>query len=988
MPSYHKFLSIIVLFTAAVFSSRAQEARSQEDSLVRLISAQSMELVENNGADYRKVTGPARFLHNNTFLLCDTAFWYVNTNEIVAVSNVKILQDQTVLTGDKLTYYVDRDLAEFRGTLVQLEDKDHNTLRTRYLDYNTKDSVGTFFNGGAMRDKDGQIIESMTGVYDSKIRTFTFSDNVNMFTDSIFIRSTKLVYDSGRNVATFGYQTDAWREDNMLSSDAGWYDRNREIFFFRENVHGLSQDQEAWSDSLYFYRNTSDIEMLGRAQITDTTRNVFALGGRIEYVDTLSRIKMTRQPAVVGINVTDGEEPKRDTTYFGGDTLLYWTMPMCDIAQSQVTNAEKRLSDLQTDAVQTYRRKAAKEAAEAAAKAAENDPNRPPQQKQQNNNATQSQQAEAEQNNDAQQQTESKPKVATQRQTERENAGRQDSVPDLEEFAPSQDTLSVAVDSIAAGADSLYNHADSLGAVEKLPGMLDSLAVQSDSLSVQTESMQTDPLTAALDTLSVPVDSLVFVDSTKVGFIQAISNVKLFREDMQIACDSLEYCDLDSLVRLYRSPVIWNEVKRQYSADSLFAVVKNNRLEKASLMSNAFVIVQEDERCYDQIRAAEILAYFDSTGVLKRFDALGEANAVFYLEEDSVLATVNKSQAKMLYATFRDGQLEKVYYFDTVGNDAYPVAQLTNDERVLKGFNWLPDKRPKDKYDIIPFTPRVSERKEYESRPRAKFEQTEIYFPGYMASVYKDIEQGKAASSRRKEEQRQASALNRQRLDSLVNNVLDSILVEEFLSDSLIFDIDTTTLVTGVDTLSLDNKTQDARTGTAEPTAQEIKAAKRAEKAAKRAARVAAREARWARLDSLDAARAQAKADKLAEKQRAKKLKVLENWDRQDAKAEERLNKYVDRYTKQKAREDAKKASSQASKKAKKTKDKAAVESPADSVKVEVEDILEKGATVVEKKAEDVPELLPLPEKKSEALPVRKETVESKSESGTKSEEE
>ena len=209
------------------FRLSAQEKGSQVDSLVRLLSAQSMELIEKDGVDYRKVTVPARFLHNDTFLICDTALWNVRTNEIFAISNVKILQDQTVLTGDKLTYYVDRDLAEFRGSLVQLEDKDHNVLRTEFLDYNTRDSVAIFFNGGSMKDAEGQVIESRTGTYDSKAKTFTFSDNVNMFTDSVFVKTTNLVYDSARNKASFGFGTDAWSEDNMLSSNAGWYDRNR-----------------------------------------------------------------------------------------------------------------------------------------------------------------------------------------------------------------------------------------------------------------------------------------------------------------------------------------------------------------------------------------------------------------------------------------------------------------------------------------------------------------------------------------------------------------------------------------------------------------------------------------------------------------------------------------------------------------------------------------------------------------------------------------
>lgn len=350
------------------FRLSAQEKGSQVDSLVRLLSAQSMELIEKDGVDYRKVTGPARFLHNDTFLICDTALWNVQTNEIFAISNVKILQDQTVLTGDKLTYYVDRDLAEFRGSLVQLEDKDHNVLRTEFLDYNTRDSVAIFFNGGSMKDAEGQVIESRTGTYDSKAKTFTFSDNVNMFTDSVFVKTTNLVYDSARNKASFGFGTDAWSEDNMLSSNAGWYDRNREIFLFRLDVHGMSDTQEGWADSLFYYRPTGDIELLGNAQVTDTTRDMSAVAGRMLYTDSLSRLVMTREPAVIGVVKSETAPP--DSVYFGADSIVAQSLMMFQIEDAVKSAAKSRLEDLSVDAVQNYRQKAAKEAAEAAAKAA------------------------------------------------------------------------------------------------------------------------------------------------------------------------------------------------------------------------------------------------------------------------------------------------------------------------------------------------------------------------------------------------------------------------------------------------------------------------------------------------------------------------------------------------------------------------------------------------------------------------------------------
>ena len=869
--TFRRILVAISVFLLTIIRLNAQEKSSQVDSLVRLLSAQSMELIEKDGVDYRKVTGPARFLHNDTYLICDTALWNVNTNEIFAISNVKILQDQTVLTGDRLTYYVDRDLAEFRGSLVQLEDKDHNILRTEYLDYNTRDSVAVFFNGGSMKDKEGQIIESKSGTYDSKTKLFTFIDDVNMFTDSIFVKSTTMEYNASTNKATFGYATDAWHDDNMLSSNAGWYDRNKEIFLFNKSVHGMSDTQEGWADSLFYFRNTKDIELLGNAQVTDTTRDMSALAGKMHYTDSLSQLKMTRKPAVIG--VVKEKESAPDTVYFGADTLIARMQMMFQVNAAEQANSKARIEALSTDAVQSYRQRAAKEAAEAAAKAAENDPNRPKPKK----GAKKSETAEA---------SDADVDVAS---------GKADEIPLGKPEAASKSAAIKPAD-ISQDADTVVVKSDSVSVAT------DSLSMAADSLS-----MPTDSLSVPADSLAVGTDSLaVNNDSTKVNCITALKNVKIFKSDFQIACDSLEYSGLDSLVRLYQKPLVWNEGRRQYSADSLYAVIRNNSLQKASLMSNAFIIVQEDSLCFDQIRAAEMLAYFDTTGALTRFDALGDATAVFYLQEDRVYATVNKSEAKMLYATFKDGDLDRVYYFDTAKNDGYPVAQMTREERVLKGFNWLPDKRPRGKSDITPLTVRPSERRKYAARPRTVFTFTDKYFPGYMSGVYKKIEKDKAEKAKREAARKEAEALKANADSTGIVNAVDSLSQALPQVDSLnkvTSPVDSLSSVT--DSLSNNAAAKD----TLALTQTDPKEAARQAKLAARQAKIAAREAKWARLDSLDAAKAQAKADKKAAKLRQKKLKSYLKMLDQQKVDDARLEKYKAVYLKQKEREDRKAAS-------------------------------------------------------------------------------
>ena len=346
-------------------------------------------------------------------------------------------------------------------------------------------------------------------------------------------------------------------------------------------------------------------------------------------------------------------------------------------------------------------------------------------------------------------------------------------------------------------------------------------------------------------------------------------------------------------------------------------------------MSNAFIIVQEDSLCFDQIKSTEMVAYFDSTGVLSRFDALGDASAIFYLQEDSVYATVNKSSAKMLHATFVEGNLDRVYYFEDTKNDAYPLAQMKKEERVLKGFNWQPDKRPRGKFDITPYSLRPSERSLYSSRPRTTFKFTDRFFPGYMQNVYREIREAKLLREMERAEREKAEKEKRAAespSDSLVNVTdslaLDSLKVEGdslgFAGDSLATVSDSLnaggtrvkdSLLVAADSVAAPKPVDPAAVKAAE------KAAAKAAKAAAKAAKIAEREAKWARLDSLDQAKDSLKAAKKAAKLREKKRKALIDMYKQEQKDNAKLERYKEIYMKKKSRSEERDANRKPSRK-------------------------------------------------------------------------
>ena len=843
-------LTVLLTLLSAVFPLFAQE-QADTDSLVRLMSAQSVHIVEKDNERVREVYGPARFLHNNTYLVCDTAIWYVDQEVIYAYGHVQILQDETVLSSERLNYYVDEDRAEFRGSTVQLQDKQNNTLRTRFLDFNTKDSVAVFQNGGSLRDGDGQIIESNNGSYDSKTKIFEFVRNVNMYVDSVFVKTEYLTYYSNEQRATFDAPIYAWQDDNMLSADAGVYDRSRDQFLFYGKVHALSQNQEMWADSLYYYRALNNVELKNHAQVLDTVRNVMAVANYMLYVDSLDQATLRDNAAVAAITEQDN---KRDTLYMGADLIVYDGIRMCDIPQGEKMASDQRLKNFKADAVEEYRKR-----------------NAPP---------------------------------PAPSETPDQAGGDESQSGGDEGVMAGGDRPSEAPDQTGGDATAV---ADSLAA--------DAIMASADSLSVGSDS---------LEVASAPSAPL---DTTIVGLLTATGNARLFRNDVQARCDSIVFFQLDSIARLYSNPVVWNEEGRhQYVADSIAVLIKDERLEQADLISNAFVIIQESDVCFDQIKSYEMMAYFDTSATLRRFDGLGGTSALFYLEENGDFATANRVECTIMSAYLVDGQLDRVFYFENPKNNAYPVVKLPKEERELKGFKWRAEERPKSREDISNISFRNTERGRYSSVARPRYTQTDRYFPGYMDSVYEEIA--------RRDSIENARAIERQelaRLDSLATVPVEDIAAEIKQMDA---QADSTANVTEAaepveaaeepapadvpESASEKEESTEAVQEAAEPEKEVLeldvkslkdleRETKRLEQEKQRQEREAAREARWAELDARDAAKAERKAAKAAAKERKRKLKMIRAQERRAAKEQKILDRYIKRYEKQKARKQQRK---------------------------------------------------------------------------------
>ena len=465
-------------------------------------------------------------------------------------------------------------------------------------------------------------------------------------------------------------------------------------------------------------------------QLLDTVDNAITLAGELRYWNEPRRAELYRDPAVVMINEEDGV---RDSIFMASDTLIYYTMRMCDVDSAVVASAKERHEAALVDPL------APKTSGDSTASGAGKTSGGP---------STGSPVSGASSvpgaSSSSGAMTSSPASGGSSTSSLTEDKVSEGTATSSE----SSDTFGIETDSLeVSGVDDLSDSlsvADTSGSPVPI-GAPDSLAV-SDSLAVADSLAVSDSLAVA-DSLAVPdslsvADSLAVVppDTTQVDFVEAYHNVRIYKSDVQVLCDSLLFNSIDSIARLFDAPVLWYEIESQITADSMQFLMRNGTLDKGLLFANCFVISEEEPgQYYHQIKSPEMIGYFKD-GQIARFDALGGVTAMFYVAEDSVVTTMNQKECRIMTGRMKDGQVQRILYTENITSDVYPVRDLTPEMMTLRNFNWMPDMRPATRFSVTDRPIRPSGRKYTVPSPDfPRFKYAEKYFTGYMDQVMAEI---------------------------------------------------------------------------------------------------------------------------------------------------------------------------------------------------------------------------------------------------------
>lgn len=209
-----RFLFIFSLFLlSGIFLAYAQEK-----SRIKILHADYF--IPESDENRQKLIGNVRLQHKEILMNCDSLYSYTN-DYIEAFGNVHVIQNDSLhLWGDFMTYDGNTGLTKVRRNVLMDDGK--VKLTTHFLDYNSNEKIGYYFNTGTLKDSINTLV-SRRGYYYTDLNRMFFKDSVRVHTPEYLIHSDTLIYGTESKIISIVGPTTIYGEDRTLYSEDGWH---------------------------------------------------------------------------------------------------------------------------------------------------------------------------------------------------------------------------------------------------------------------------------------------------------------------------------------------------------------------------------------------------------------------------------------------------------------------------------------------------------------------------------------------------------------------------------------------------------------------------------------------------------------------------------------------------------------------------------------------------------------------------------------------
>tara|TARA_B100000795_G_scaffold135004_1_gene100819 strand:+ start:4171 stop:5808 length:1638 start_codon:yes stop_codon:yes gene_type:complete len=206
------------------------------------------------------------------------------------------------------------------------------------------------------------------------------------------------------------------------------------------------------------------------------------------------------------------------------------------------------------------------------------------------------------------------------------------------------------------------------------------------------------------DSMFVHGDTLLVTGKPDRRIIRIFNNVKIFKSDLQGKCDSIHTNQSTGLTRMFKTPVLWAD-ENQITGDTihLLSNIETEKLDSLKVLNNSFINSKDSLSVdnFNQIKGRNIYGKFKDNSI-KTLLVKGNAESLYYnRNEKNVLESITKEISSNIEFTLTKGAIESIKYLKTTEGKTYPVSQLPEEVRKLKGFIWRENEQPKRMIDIF-----------------------------------------------------------------------------------------------------------------------------------------------------------------------------------------------------------------------------------------------------------------------------------------------
>jgi len=164
------------------------------------------------------------------------------------------------------------------------------------------------------------------------------------------------------------------------------------------------------------------------------------------------------------------------------------------------------------------------------------------------------------------------------------------------------------------------------------------------------------------DSLFLRGDTLFTAQTDTTDFFIADGDVTIRKGTISGRSDELVYDKVDSLITMYRSPIMWSD-STQLTADTIIMTMVNDNIEGLDLVSNAFIIEQDSDDAYNQVNGDRIDCSI-SGQVLENATVVSSAQMIYFIRDDNQeLKGVNKTQSSSMFFLFADNEIKSVKFY-------------------------------------------------------------------------------------------------------------------------------------------------------------------------------------------------------------------------------------------------------------------------------------------------------------------------------------